>query len=448
MLPESFWSLFFFETASSLPCHVLCYYPFRGRFRIPVWTVVLLVGAAQFTQSFLYAFQTLSGSDARQAEYLYAAVCIAIYFLSIRANPWKLLFLYIFIFDYVVIIRGSSMFLEARLFYDPALTFASVRSGLLVLAIFACTIPFMVTFLNRTRIRIFQTDAPYFWRRVWLLPAFNTAIVMMFTSDLTVDSVWQLRFFISRVFLIAGTILIYSNFLHTLDVVRHEAVLSEQAAQQETLLAMQNTQYSQLSRHIQETRQARHDLKQHLKLINNYLATGSQEALREYVETYTRSLPSVAGRTFCKNYAVNTLLSYYEEEAQKTDIRFSVTLHLPEHLPVPEPDFCAILGNLMENALAACQEPGTASPFIHVRGESENGRIVLSVRNACTHEPQMKNGRFLSTSHKGYGTGTSSIRTIAARYEGQADFRCGDHTFSSSVLLFGSPQGSDPGKKV
>lgn len=432
---SAFVTIFLFETVTTLPYRVLGYYPFRKQLRFPAWSIALLVGISQLLQSSIYAWMPGTSLPQRAAEGVFAIVCFLIYMISIDADHWKTLFLYVFLFDFTVVLRGSAYFIEARLFYSPALVFDSPRSILINLLLLIVTIPFMVAFLARTKDLVFQTDAPALWHVIWLLPAFTTVIVMMYTADISPENVYQFRFFFSRVLLILGMFGVYQVLLHSLDVIRREAVTAEQATQQANLLALQRTQYSQLARHIEETRQARHDLAQHLRIINSYLNTGSEEALREYVAHYEQSLPPDTSRTWCKNYAVNTLIHYYYEESEKSGIDFTANLNLPADLPIGEPEFCSILGNLLENALLACRVVKDTAPFIRVLAKADGHRIILTVDNTCTEAPKTKDERFLSSRHEGYGLGTASVRAIAQKNNGSADFRYEEGMFYASVIL-------------
>lgn len=107
------------------------------------------------------------------------------------------------------------------------------------------------------------------------------------------------------------TVMVYSILLEAFDIIRQQVVLKERAAQQETLLAIQRTQYQQLSRHMETVRQARHDLRQHLNVIDHYLSSGKTEDLKSYIEQYRMTLPPDTARTWCENYAVNTIVRYY-----------------------------------------------------------------------------------------------------------------------------------------
>ncbi len=427
---------FLYETVSTLPYRLMGYYPFRKRLLYPMWTVILLIASTQLLHSALYAWMTVQGiGGTRFLEFFFAAVCFLIYTNSIDTDRWKTLFLYIFLFDYIILVRGISLFAEARLFYSPDLDFGSLRSLLLNLLVLAVTAPFMLLFLRRTAEQVFHTDAPSLWRVIWLLPAFTTLIVLLYTGDLSPENVRQIRFLLSRVLLILGMFGLYAVLFQTLDIIRNEAVLEEQAAQQENLLALQRTQYSQLSRHMQETRQARHDLAQHLRIINNYISTGSEAALKEYVENYEHSLPPDTSRSWCKNFAVNTIIGYYFQEAENAGVDFTAQMNLPEQLPISEPEFTSVLGNLLENALLACRGVENAAPFIRVLAKADEQKLLLTVDNTAVSAPTTKAGRFLSSRHEGYGLGTESVRTIAQRHHGQADFRWDSGVFYASVSL-------------
>ena len=186
---------------------------------------------------------------------------------------------------------------------------------------------------------------------------------------------------------------------------------------------------------METVRQARHDLRQHLNVIDHYLSSGKTEDLKSYIEQYRMTLPPDTGRTWCENYAVNTIVCYYGEEARKAGIDFSVRLELPKQLSINEPELCSILGNLLENALDASRDCTDTAPFIRIRAREESGHIALAVDNTYCSAPIEENGQFRSTKHEGFGTGTASVRAIAQRHQGVAEFRHEDGIFYASVFI-------------
>lgn len=421
----------------AVPAHLMAYYPFRDRLRFPLWRVLTLLAVLQGIQCLLYGSLIFAGSTGRVTEFGFALVYMAIYFFSVRDDRSKLLFLYLFVMDYVIILRGISLFLEVQFFYAPDMNFTSLKSTGISLAVLAGSAPFMLRFFARARDRVLRTDAPAFWRTAWMVPAFTTAIVMIFTGNLALDQVRTFRFLLVRALLLLSVFVVYSILIRSLDVIREQAALKEQTAVQEHLLYLQKMQQEKLVRYMEETRTARHDLRQHLHILRAYVEKSDREGLKTYLDAYERTLPGDSRKIFTRNFALNAVCAYYGEEAGKYGITYDVSVEFPEQVPVREPEACALLGNLLENAIDACRSQACPDPFIRVRGMCRGNSLVLTVDNSCGQEPVCQHGRFLSTRHPGYGTGTYSVETTARRNGGTAEFSYKEGVFYASVLLYG-----------
>lgn len=424
--------------ALTIPSHLLAYFPFRSCLRFAPWKVTLSVGVIQTIQAAFYGYCIASGSSGQFAKYSFYFIYMAVYFFCMQDQRPKLMFLYLFVTDYVAILGGTAAFLNARFFYREDMVFYSLRNTLLIVAVFFLTFPFMLRFFIHARDQAFRVEAPLFWRTAWLLPAFTTLIVLVFTMDFSPQSVYSLRFFLARMLLILCMFVIYFILLQSLDGIRKQAALTEQAAMQEHLMAAWKLQYRQLLDHMEETKTARHDLRQHLGVIRVYAAEGENTKLLEYLNAYESMLPSDTRKVFCSNFAVNAVLTYYAEKAMANGITFDACCPLPETLPAKEPEVCALIGNLLENAIDACSMMLPDKPFIRVHGECSGKKLVFTIDNSCPKEPLLEQGRFVSAKHKGYGTGTYSVKTTAEKNGGTAKFEYKDHVFYASVLLYGN----------
>jgi sensor histidine kinase regulating citrate/malate metabolism len=142
-------------------------------------------------------------------------------------------------------------------------------------------------------------------------------------------------------------------------------------------------------------------------------------------------------RTYCKNYAVNAILSFYAEKAEKNGISMQVTIQMADPPVIPETEFCVLVGNLLENAVDACADTDAEiQSFIRLH-VVQTGSSMLSITadNTSSGSPNWSGDKLLSTKHSGYGIGTESIRMIAERYSGDARFRWKDGIFYASVML-------------
>ena len=201
-------------------------------------------------------------------------------------------------------------------------------------------------------------------------------------------------------------------------------------------LAMQTAQYESLKGRMEETRQARHDLRQHLRLMQAYVDSGNVSALQEYLKAYGQSLPVDTGIRYCENTVADTVVRYYAELAQAQGVSFSAKLALPETLPLPEPDLCVLLGNLLENALESCKKHLGDSPYIRMGGRLVGAQMLTIIVDNCpADEPKRERELLLSSKRPSAGTGTASVRAIAERYGGEARFSWKDKVFSAEVVL-------------
>ena len=115
-----FGKAFLCETVYSIPFFILSILPFKKQLRFPIKILILFIFIGQLLQSSLYTYLISHGKPTRVTDTVFALVSLAIYFLCVKANFWKLLFLGDFILNYFVTVRGICFFLVSRLFYAPA----------------------------------------------------------------------------------------------------------------------------------------------------------------------------------------------------------------------------------------------------------------------------------------------------------------------------------------
>lgn len=422
-----------------LPYHFLAYYPFRGHFRFPLWAVLSINGFFISIQFFFFAYQYSIGIDVRSTDTLIALVSMTTYLICVKAEISKLLFIYTLVVDYIMVVRGSAIFLEIHFFTEPGgiyyLLDTPARTIIRTVS-FIVTIPFMLTFLNMTKERVLRTHAPQLWRTIWLIPALTSFIVLLFTWDLNMISVSGLAFLLARVCLLITIFIVYHVLVSSLESLKLQGEIEERARNQEQIMAMQRAQYSMLQKQIEETCHARHDLKQHLNVIQGCLESGDISRLNDYITKYGQKLSALSPKTYCSNYAVDAVIRHYGEIAQEHGIRFDAHITLPSQLWIDEPDICILFGNLLENAVNACMEKFSEPPFICVHARAAGERAIsITVDNSCQNPPVMKDGCFMSSRHSGEGTGTASVRNIAVQYNGIADFNYKSGVFYASVFL-------------
>lgn len=420
---------------TTLPYRLLAYVPFYKRLRFNTYLSVgifLFVNIVQIAGVyFLYS----RGISYRNIEFMYAPMCMLLYLFLIDVSPFTLIFFYIFIMGILMIIRGISLYI-----YEVFINFNILNSDILTKSVvhlicFVIFCPFIVSILIKTTDRILDVYAPKIWRVMWILPFLSLIVVLMFTNDFSADAVRDWRFITARLMIIIDMALIYGVLLNSLKTVREQTILKETAKQSKHMSAIYINQYNQLNSHILDVRKAKHNLRQHLNLIQFYIDNEDHKALKQYIDEYGKTLPGDSSYAYSSNNAVNVVLSYYAERARERNIEYKANIQLPKNIDIPEPTLCVLFGNLLENAIEACEKCKYDSLFISVCSMIVGSSLSITVDNSCDKEFVVKDGVIMSDKHSGMGIGTYSVKCIADQYGGTACFEYKDKVFYASVLL-------------
>ena len=194
-------------------------------------------------------------------------------------------------------------------------------------------------------------------------------------------------------------------------------------------------QYESLQDKITEARRAKHDVRHHIALMQEYLAKGDLAALEQYLNRYSESLPDDSLVRFCENPAANAVLLYFAQQAKNNDIDFIVKAEIPADTTVSDTDISVLFGNLLENAVDACKAEKSDNKKIIVRAGKVGNALCVTVDNTFSGKLKYaRDGGLLSSKHKGAGLGTQSVKSIAEQYGGVCRFEATNGMFCASAF--------------
>ncbi len=424
------------ELLSTFPFHFLAYIPFYKKLKYSPLETVLLVCMCQIFYLGIFTILTLAGFSSVWVQYLAVPIFGVLFCLLVQADRGMILFFYVFILDYLLVIRAAAFCICEKLF---GFNFFSWQSGFITLFLILCTILLMVKAMSHITKGLCSVSVPSFWRTAWLLPCSVTLILLLLTGDIRSGTV-TISALLARVLLLICMFLISHFMILFIQQLKEQLETNTRNQAMERLLQIQHDQYSMLQARIAENRRARHDFRQHLRVIQDCVKRGDLEDLKSYLAEYEKQFPSHSDHIYCNSYAVNAILAFYADKAENHNIRLDVKIQMSDTPVIPETEFCVLLGNLLENALDACQtgrpESETSQPFIRVCAiQTGTSTLSITVDNTSVFKPTWINEKLVSTKAAGSGIGTESIRMIAEQYRGDARFEWKDGVFYASVML-------------
>lgn len=212
--------------------------------------------------------------------------------------------------------------------------------------------------------------------------------------------------------------------------------LLEQMLQQRE---MDLTYYEDVSNAILQVSKLRHDFKNHLILIYNYVERQEYKLAIYYINRIIELSHSPVEEVFTNNEAVSAVLNVKRTKCLESNIPLKLNLSFPKIYQLEEIHIVAILGNLLDNAITATSKL------------TENERIIaLSIRQVGTYiditcENSFDgnilidtNGRLKSTkTTRGTqnGLGLLNVKDAVYKYDGEFNINYDNGMFTVQILI-------------
>lgn len=180
----------------------------------------------------------------------------------------------------------------------------------------------------------------------------------------------------------------------------------------------------------------RHDYKHHIQTMKAHLAMGQYDALDSYLKELDTDLTTVDTVIKTGNVRIDAVLNSKLAVAKKKEIQVNAKAIVPKELPVSEVDLCIIIGNLLDNAMEACEkEPEKENRFIRVYIDILKAQLYIYVANSMTNDIKKIGKNYLTTKTSGHGFGLMRVDRVVARYDGYLNRQHEEGVFATEIML-------------
>lgn len=241
-------------------------------------------------------------------------------------------------------------------------------------------------------------------------------------------------------FLLCGILLltVFSIYFICFKMFRHA---HESAAAQQSVARIQhqfeinNEQYKRIRDNIELSSRLRHDFHHHAIVLQGFLAANELGKAEEYLGQFTKMLEESAVASLCENPVVDAVASYYRTLANGREIVFTAHIKLPNEVAVQDSDLSVLLGNLLENAIAAADRASKEQRYVQLNILCSGKMLAITVDNGFDGGIKPEGGGYRSTKANHSGIGLKSIESVAEKYGGGVEFTHEPQVFHASVML-------------
>lgn len=285
-------------------------------------------------------------------------------------------------------------------------------------------------------LRVFQNKKIKLNKKEWtlILIVFGlsfVSITLMQTTAVKINNHSAILLAAEMCSMVVAAVCFYMTIL--LNKTHQESERLRLTAQQEEF----RLQYAQnVKKQYEEISQVRHDMKQTNSVVMSLLREAKTKEAIEYMHKAAKKISDFDVVIDVGNDFVNAILNAKLSEAKRNGI--TVLCSADKNASgIDEVDLCNLLGNLLDNAIEACEKCAEGQRVIEIKLRTHDGKYLLEVENTA-EENALESNKQLSTTKEdkaSHGYGVKSIKSIAEKYNGIVNFSQVGDRFRSTVVL-------------
>ncbi len=252
--------------------------------------------------------------------------------------------------------------------------------------------------------------------------------ISIFANHVTLELLWLLCYAVILA-VILGTISLYQN------------IRKKQAEERAGILL--ESQVKDIQSHIAEVeklytgiRGIKHDIKNHIEVINSLLAQNKTDEARAYAASLSETVETFDFTVKTGNPVTDVIIHEKMGEAAERGITFTSDFHYPSDMGINAFDASVILSNALTNAIEAGREGG----FINLSSFRNKNAYLITVENSFAGSLDFdgENGlpKTSKSDKKAHGFGLQNIKSVAEKYYGNVLIaQTGDRVTVTVMLL-------------
>ena len=179
----------------------------------------------------------------------------------------------------------------------------------------------------------------------------------------------------------------------------------------------------------------RHDYRNHIQNMKILLSDKNYPKLDSYLNELAEDLNTVDTVIKTGNVMADAVINSKLTTAQKAKIKITVKAGVPNGIVMSDVELCAVMGNLLDNALEACMKLPEEERFIRIYIGCIKNQFYISVQNSAGAIKKI-GGKYITTKvGDSHGYGIFRIDRLAEKYGGYVNRQNEEGVFATEIML-------------
>lgn len=180
----------------------------------------------------------------------------------------------------------------------------------------------------------------------------------------------------------------------------------------------------------------RHDMNNHMYLLQTYLNEGRYDKAQEYVNKMSEHLQTEHKYVNTGNLELDMILNHKLAKAEAMSCQIQSQIVIPCQLPVDGYDWNVLFGNLLDNAIEAMEQ--IKDRFLEIRIQYDRGILGIQVKNTFDGKVNKQGERLLTRKKQQalHGIGMQNISDVVDKYGGWKSINIDENIFEVQIVLY------------
>ena len=169
-----------------------------------------------------------------------------------------------------------------------------------------------------------------------------------------------------------------------------------------------------------KSRKVVHDMKNHLLALKKYDQERDWEGLHQYLNELSDDMLDDSYQIWTGNRMLDMILNQKTKDAKEKETDMQIETEVFATLPFSDREIISLFGNVLDNALEACERIQDKKRWIKIKIKKKNHLLYIETSNAIKEMPVQNQKEFVSVKEDEilHGYGMKNIQDIVRKYDG------------------------------
>lgn len=194
-----------------------------------------------------------------------------------------------------------------------------------------------------------------------------------------------------------------------------------------------NRHFEEVENIYKEMRGWKHDYHNHIQVMMAYIEMDRVDEMKGHLSELLEDIASIDHVLKTGNVMVDAILNSKISLMRASKIEVNAKATVPEKHSLLDIDLCAIIGNLLDNAMEGAQKVPESERFVRIYMRPMKGQLYISVTNSSLG---LIPKTFLSSKRAAnHGFGLKRVDQLVAKYGGFVNRQVEEGVFATEIAL-------------